>query len=438
MKPKNKFQEMIIKIKVPKINAHQKKECRALFKHIALRTKTRGTTCLECGHTFDLRQDNSLLIHSIQTECKCPKCKQKLTYLDTLKRNFTERDLFSILTIVNGMQCIRYYEIIQKYIYGEPAYYGYIECARIFITPQGKWAVMGKLEGNKYYSNTYFATTGSFELRSSLKSYMIRCETWSKSKIIPEIYRNGFNGDLRKHSEVGLFVTLLSNNKMETLWKLGKYEIFERYYDRQKELNDIWPQILIAFKQNYNLSDYYIWKDYIGFLKYFNKDVTNAVLVCPVDLKRQHDIYMMRKRKVQKKLDLQKKLLRLKEQEDEFIKLKGKYLNVEFEHSKFTIRTLNSIQEYVEVGELMHHCIYDSRYYEKKDTLILSAFIDNKPIETVELDLNKGKVVQCRGKFNQNTKYHNDIIKLTEQNINLFNITKNGTKSRTSRTRQLA
>lgn len=142
----------------------------------------------------------------------------------------------------------------------------------------------------------------------------------------------------------------------------------------------------------------------------------------------------MRKRKVQKKLDLEKKLLRLAEQENKFLELKGKYLNVEFEHPEFKIRTLNSVKEYVVIGEIMHHCIYDSSYYTKTDTLILSAFKDDKPIETVELDLNKGKVVQCRGKLNQNTKYHNDIIKLTEQNINLFNINKPNKK----RSKQLA
>lgn len=434
MKPKNKFQEMVIKIKLPVINSQQKKECRALFKHIALRTKTKGTTCMECGHTFDLRHNNSLLIHSIQTECKCPKCNTKLIYLDTLKRKFTENDLFSILTIVDGMQCIRYYEVIQTYIYGLPAHYDYIECGRVFITPTGKHAVMGRLEGNRYYSHTYFATTGTFELRSSMKSYMINCDTWSKSKIIPELYRNGFDGDFRKHSESGLFITLLSNNKMETLWKLGKYEIFDRFYNREKELNTIWPQLLIAFKHKYDLSDYFIWQDYIGFLKYFNKDVTNAALVCPTDLKRQHDIYMMRKRKIEKKAALQAKLQKLADQEKEYLNLKGKYIGIEFEHHEFKIRVLNSVQEYVTIGEIMHHCIYDSRYYSKKETLILSAFVDDKPIETVELDLTKGKVVQCRGKLNQNTKYHNDIIKLTEQNINLFNINKPNKK----RSKQLA
>lgn len=435
MKPKNKFQEMIIKIKLPIINEHQKKECRALFKHYAIRTKTNGTTCMECGHTFDVSNNNKLLIHSIETKCKCPKCKQNLVYLDTQKRKFTENDLFSILTIINGMQCIRYYEIIQTYVKGIPANYEYIECARVFITPTGKHAVMGRIEGNKYYSNTYFARTGTFELRSSIKSYMINCETWSKSKIIPEIYRNGFDGDLHKHSEIGLFIILLSNNKMETLWKLGRHDIFDRYYDNPKALDAIWPQILIAFKHKYDLSDYYIWQDYINLLKEFNKDVSNAALVCPIDLQRQHDIYMMRKRKVQKKLDLEKKLKRLAEQEKEYLNLKGKYIGIEFEHPEFKIRVLNNVQEYVEIGEIMHHCIYDSRYYSKKDTLILSAFIDDKPIETVELDLNKGIVVQCRGKLNQNTKYHNDIINFTEQNINLFNINKYESKSSTSKTR---
>lgn len=45
----------------------------------------------------------------------------------------------------------------------------------------------------------------------------------------------------------------------------------------------------------------------------------------------------------------------------------------------------------------MHHCVYSNGYYRKDDSLILSATIDGKRIETVEVSLSKLTVVQSRG-----------------------------------------
>lgn len=66
----------------------------------------------------------------------------------------------------------------------------------------------------------------------------------------------------------------------------------------------------------------------------------------------------------------------------------------------------------------MHHCVFSNEYYSRPDSLILSARIANKRIETVELSLNTLKVVQSRGTCNSITPYHNRIIRLIEQNIN--------------------
>ena len=62
-----------------------------------------------------------------------------------------------------------------------------------------------------------------------------------------------------------------------------------------------------------------------------------------------------------------------------------------------------------------HHCV--GGYHTKKDSLILSATINGKRIETVEVSLSQMKVVQCRGVCNSNTKYHDRIIKLVEDNV---------------------
>jgi len=52
--------------------------------------------------------------------------------------------------------------------------------------------------------------------------------------------------------------------------------------------------------------------------------------------------------------------------------------------------------------------------------LILTARIGNKRIETVEVNLKTLSVVQSRGVCNNNTEYHDRIIKLVKKNMNLI------------------
>ena len=69
-------------------------------------------------------------------------------------------------------------------------------------------------------------------------------------------------------------------------------------------------------------------------------------------------------------------------------------------------------------GRLMHHCV--GGYHNKVDSLILSATIDGKRIETIEVSLKTLKVVQSRGVCNSNTEYHDRIIRLVEDNAGLI------------------
>ncbi|MFZ4861289.1 PcfJ domain-containing protein [Sphingobacterium sp. Mn56C] len=58
-----------------------------------------------------------------------------------------------------------------------------------------------------------------------------------------------------------------------------------------------------------------------------------------------------------------------------------------------------------------------NKYYLQKDSLILSAQIDGKRIETVEVSLNKMEVVQSRGLQNRASEYNKDIVDLVNKNM---------------------
>lgn len=81
---------------------------------------------------------------------------------------------------------------------------------------------------------------------------------------------------------------------------------------------------------------------------------------------------------------------------------------------------MQNIEDFIEEGRVMHHCVYTNEYYLNKDSLLLSARIKNARIATIELSLNNFSIVQCRGKYNMVTPYDEKITKLIKQNIGLI------------------
>lgn len=84
------------------------------------------------------------------------------------------------------------------------------------------------------------------------------------------------------------------------------------------------------------------------------------------------------------------------------------------------VRVLDSVMEYAEEGTAMKHCVFTNDYYLKEDSLIFSATINGKRIETIEVSLKTLKVAQSRGVCNQNTEYHDQIINLVNNNKQLI------------------
>ena len=68
----------------------------------------------------------------------------------------------------------------------------------------------------------------------------------------------------------------------------------------------------------------------------------------------------------------------------------------------------------------MHHCVFRNAYYLKENSLILSATIDGRRIETIELALDTLEVIQSRGVQNKPTDYHERIIDLVKKNAYLI------------------
>ena len=109
-----------------------------------------------------------------------------------------------------------------------------------------------------------------------------------------------------------------------------------------------------------------------------------------------------------------------KKDAEDFIANKSKFFGLVITDEEIIVKVLESIDEYYNEGKTQGICVFGSGYYKKADTLILSARIGDEIIETVEVDLRTLEVVQCHGKHNQDTEYHERIIDLVNKNANLI------------------
>ena len=132
----------------------------------------------------------------------------------------------------------------------------------------------------------------------------------------------------------------------------------------------------------------------------------------------EHD-KLVRKRNLQRERErTEQQRQKAIEDEKNYLKAKGIFFGLVFSDSLICIKVIESVEEMVEEGRMMHHCV--GSYHNKANSLILSATIDGKRIETIEVSLKTLKVVQSRGVCNSNTEYHDRIIRLVENNTELI------------------
>ena len=97
-----------------------------------------------------------------------------------------------------------------------------------------------------------------------------------------------------------------------------------------------------------------------------------------------------------------------------------KFFGMKITDGNIVICPLESITQFYQEGKAMHHCVYAQGYYARENTLILSATIDGKRAETIEVNLKTLDIVQSRAVCNGVSEYHNQIIKLVKKNMNLI------------------
>lgn len=342
----------------------------------------------------------------------------RLTVVTTRRRTSWNKTYLSVVTTREGLQVIRYFLLERRVRDGHPARYECCEVMQRWIAPDGKYATVARLRNTWYYDVWRCATPLALRKEYWLYNRMSVERSYPRRRLIPELRRTGLRYDLYAEDPVGIFRYTLSQRHAETLLKIGRHDLF-RYFCRTggRRIEDYWPSLRICLRNGYRIDDAASWCDYIDMLGRLGKDIHNAHYVCPSDFRQAHDRCHVLLARIEAEEQVARRRAEYLEYEKQYRKAKGRYLGIAFSDGEIEVRVLQSVQEFIEEGKAMHHCV--ERYHDKSDSLILSARIADRRVETVEVSLSRLQVVQSRGACNRNTEYHDRIVRLVNDNMSL-------------------
>ena len=231
-----------------------------------------------------------------------------------------------------------------------------------------------------------------------------------------------FNISDKEGWENYLLYTVRGQNPDEKVFKLMGYDDFFRYYRLD---DDIKGKYLTAYKiaarHNYEPRHTDLWHDMVVNLIQLDRDIHNPHYVCPEDLVAAHQLYLHQHDIQIAKIELQKKMKKAIEENEKYIALCSKFLDIVLQKDDIIIRPLQSVQEFVIEGSLMHNCVYSMGYWKKSNTLILSAQnAKQEHLATIELNTHDWKIKQLYAACNQTCKRHDEIQQIIYDNINVF------------------
>ena len=85
--------------------------------------------------------------------------------------------------------------------------------------------------------------------------------TYPHIRIMKKIRRNGFKGKFYNISPNAFFKAILSDNKMETLLKVGQIEMFRHFIRSNAGINEYWAALKICIRNGYEITNASEWCD---------------------------------------------------------------------------------------------------------------------------------------------------------------------------------
>ncbi len=370
---------------------------------------------MKCGHQW-LETRNGM--------CLCPECGTRIEIKDTKERVIRDKSYFNVITTIEGYQVIRMFLMIVEMRKGMKAKPAFLEIGSYWIDCKGNTTVVGLQRTLGHYIDS-FAFGSSLEIRRDNEAFQRISDEWvyPRINVTDTIKRNGFKGSCHHIHPVTLFQELLTNLKAETLMKSNEIELLRYLCYRPTNKADIktyWNTIKIANRNGYKVNNSQMWIDYIKMLERCGRDIQSPKYICPANIQEEHGRYVRKVHTLEDKRKRAEDIRKAQEREASFKEQKEKFFGIRINDGEIEVKVLESVEEYRQEAESQHICLFSAAYDQREDSLIFSARINGRIIETIEVDLRTLRVVQSRGVCNQNTDYHDRIINLINANAHLI------------------
>lgn len=410
MKPKNDKQRRIVELSAtlpPMTERQLAYASRHCFSHKAVK-RSKGYYCTHCGGVMK------------SADKKCSHCGYRLEPIETRTRKMRDYDYYGIVARCQEYQVIRIFMVHVDISVGEKAQYSTYEVIQQWIDAKGTCTYMAILRGMGYYLDKWsYGSRLEIRNRNQYGAYDPNPTLYPYMSVIPEIKRNGFNGNFHGIAPNSFFCAILSNNKIESLLKMGQTELF-REAVRSASVLEYWQSMLVCQRHGYIVNDGENWHDMMCLLIRIGKDTHSPKYIMPTDIKAAHDHWLRKVQFVEKKEKLWRELKEAVQKEAAFREMKGRFFGLAVTDNEITIRVLESVREHIIEGTELHHCVGQCNYAMRSNSLILSATVNGERMETIEINLDTMTIQQCRGLQNQPSEYHDRIVNLMKRNMHLI------------------
>lgn len=372
----------------------------------------------------------------------CPHCGTRVKIKKSPnKRKESTKYYWHIITTAGDWQVVRTFLVHREAVRVErfgseilntsDVYINATEVFQRFFKKGEKSMLIGlSVRGLHYYSDQW-----KWDSKWVIRKYQPVYSVWGwmskDQQLLPELRQRGLKKMNPECSPYEQIESVLYDEKAEILLKAKANKLFAAFISRNgSKVYGHWQTIRVALRHKYKPSDVTMWLDLLDLLRANGKDLHNPHYICPVNLKKAHDVqHAIRERVLEKeRIEREKRKaqqLAEKLSEDgktnlEYVQRMGAFLGVTLKLGNVTLQPLQSVRDFFEEGSELCHCVFTNNYYKHDHCLVIGARVEGKRTETIEIDTKEWKIVQCRGKHNQPSKHHDRILTLMNRNMYKF------------------
>lgn len=423
---------------LPPMSADERKE--ALRYYAVIYAGKKSAWCSRCGRSWE----SSLWDNKRKKKDECPHCGT-VGYVKRMARKEVHKDkyYFSLVRLVEGWQVIRTFfcdVYSRKECSVNPLAEICREVCQIWFRPGTSPIFLGrKVKGSCGGPCDLWRWDSEIGLKYDHYRFRLSSAWDGRTELHPIIKRNGFSRLRSGFEVVGQIDHMMNDHRIEVLAKGKQWPLVEYYLRDGYKVRKYWDQIRICMRHKYVIKDPSLWMDMVDMLRELHKDTHNPHYICPGNdrlsvlgkerrkrqeaLKKAHDETMRRlehQRRLRAEAAKEERRKKLELAAQDYTRRLGRLLDIVVVRGSISLTPLQNIEDFKIEGDTLQHCVFVNHYYDKEDTLILSARVDGERTETIELNLKSGNIMQCRGKHNQNSAYHAEILALMKDNVHKY------------------